>query len=379
MYFDRLDNLAERIVNYSLGLTKGERCQLLAGHSAIPLVKAIAKECIKIGAIPIFYFMDEDLTNTFLASLPQDNDELMLESITTFSQPMLQMMDGVESVVVIRSKEMDTPYEGVTGKALMSFQKEIGKVFHKFSNEKKWVVFDWPTDIQANKARLSYQEFYQYVLDISLVDYAKMYWAAQPAKAFLDSADQVQIFGPGTDLRFSKRGINTLIGAAKNSYPDGELYTAPVKDSVEGFVTFTVPSLYMGRTFESIHLEFKKGRIIKASCAKGDNKLLNDIFNTDEGASYIGEFALGINPYVTKPMNDIHYDEKIAGSFHLTPGNCYNDAFNGNRSSIHWDQVCMQDAEHGGGEIWVDGKLLRKDGMFVMEPFTLLNPQELME
>jgi aminopeptidase len=374
MEFDRLDQLAGRMANYSLKLKRGDRCLVAAGHSAMPLVRAFAEECVRAGAIPITHFMDEELTRLFLSSLPQDDDAMLAASIATCVDPMNLMMDGVEAVAVIRSKETDTPYAGATGKTLMAYQSKFGQLFHRFSNEKKWVVLDWPTALQAEKANMSYEAFYKFVMDVSLVDYAALYDAALPAKAVLDAADRVHVKGPGTDLRFSKKGINTIIGAAANSYPDGELYTAPVKDSLEGFVSFTVPSIYMGRTFDGIRLEFAQGKIVRASCERGDVEALNAIFKTDEGASYIGEFALGINPDIRQPMNDIHYDEKIAGSFHLTPGNCYNDAYNGNRSSIHWDQVCMQDPAHGGGEIWLDGQLLRRDGVFVMKEFSALNP-----
>jgi len=349
MQYDRLALLADRIANYSLKLKKGDRCLIAAGHSAMPLVNAFAGTCVEIGAVPIPYFMDDELTRLFLCSLPQDDDIALAETIATFVDPIHRMMDGVEAVVVIRSKETDTPYAGATGKTLQHFQNKFGQLFHRFTNEKRWVVLDWPTALQAEKANLSYEAFYKFVMDISLVDYAAMHAAALPAKAVLDAADRVHIHGPGTDLHFSKKGINTIIGAAANSYPDGELYTAPVKTSVEGYVTFTVPSIYMGQTFEGIRLAFSHGKIVEATCKSGDADALTAIFETDEGASYIGEFALGINPDVNQPMNDIHYDEKIAGSFHFTPGNCYNDAYNGNRSAIHWDLVCMQTPEYGGG------------------------------
>lgn len=375
MRFDRLNILAERMAGYSLKLKPGERCMIAAGHSALPLARAFADACLKAGAVPLTYFMDEEMTRIFLASLPQDDDEGLKESIAAYVAPIHRMMDGVEAVAVIRSKETDAPYAGATGKTLQHFQNQFGTLFHRFTNEKKWVVLDWPTPLQAEKAGLSYAKFYKFVMDISLVDYAAMYEACLPAKSVLDAADRVHIKGPDTDLRFSKKGINTIIGAAANSYPDGELYTAPVRNSVEGFVTFNIPSIYMGQTFNGIRLEFEEGKIVHASCREGDQNALNAIFQTDEGASYIGEFALGLNPNVIRPMNDIHYDEKIAGSFHFTPGNCYDDAFNGNRSSIHWDQVCMQDPAHGGGEIWLDGQLLRKDGLFVLEPFKALNPK----
>lgn len=374
MEFNRLDILAGRMVTNSLKLKRGERCLVIAWHSAMPLVRAFAEACIAAGAIPLIYFLDEELTRLFLAALPQDDDQALEATVATFADPIDRMLDGVEAVVVMRSKDTDAPYEGVSGKSLKPYQQRIGRIFHRFTNEKKWVVLDWPTAHQAVKAGMSYPEFYQYVMDISLIDYAAMHEAALPAKAILDAADRVHIKGPGTDLRFSKKGINTIIGAAANSYPDGELYTAPVRDSVEGYVTFNVPAIYMGHAFDGIHLEFARGKIVKATCSQGEEAALNAIFQIDEGASHIGEFALGINPFVTRPMNDVHYDEKIAGSFHFTPGNCYDDAFNGNRSAIHWDMVCMQDPAHGGGEIWLDGHLLRRDGLFVMSDFLALNP-----
>ena len=188
-----------------------------------------------------------------------------------------------------------------------------------------------------------------------------------PLKKLLEKTDRVFIKGEGTDLRFSIKGINVIMGTAENSYIDGEVYTAPVRDSLGGKITYTIPSLYMGQTFEKISFEFEKGRIVKAECEKGDVEALNNILDTDEGSRYIGEFALGINPLVTKPMNDIHYDEKMITSFHLTPGNSYKDAPNGNNSAIHWDLVCDQSPEFGGGEIWFDDVLIKKDGKFLGE------------
>ncbi len=375
MPFDRLDQLSEKIADYSLNLSPGERCMIAAGHSAMPLVLAFAHACENRRAAPLTYFMDEEITRIFLCALSGIDSEKVAETMASFMEPLHRMMAGVEAVVVIRSKESDIPFMGVHPEVLGVYQQEIGRAFHTFTNEKKWVVLDWPTHHQAQKAGMTHEAFSNFVMDLSLVDYGAMYQAALPAKAVLDAADRVHIKGPGTDLRFSKKGINTIIGAAANSYPDGELYTAPVRESVEGIVTFTVPSVYLGQSFDGIRLLFEKGRIIEATCAEGDETALHQILDTDGGARYVGEFALGINPHLNRPMTDIHYDEKIAGSFHFTPGNCYNDAYNGNRSAIHWDLVCMQDQNYGGGEIWLDGELLRKDGLFMMEAFMPLNPE----
>lgn len=377
MKFDRLKLLSEKMADYSLKLEVGERCLVAAGHSAMPLVNALAETVLIRGAVPVPYFMDEGLTQLSLRALSLDDTTRITETMTTLMAPLHRLLEGVEAVVVIRSKETDTPFAGVAEKVVEAYQQHIGRAFNCFTNQKKWVVFDWPTPHQAGKAGMIYEEFFNFVMDLSLVDYSAMYQAALPAKQILDAADQVRITGVGTDLRFSKKGINTIIGAAENSYPDGELYTAPIRDSVEGFVTFNVPSIYLGNTFEGIRLLFNHGKIVQATCEQGDEAALNAILSSDEGASYIGEFALGINPDLDRPMNDIHYDEKIAGSFHFTPGNCYDDAYNGNRSAIHWDMVCMQDKVHGGGEIWLDGKLLRKDGQFVMDGFRGLNSSKI--
>ena len=192
----------------------------------------------------------------------------------------------------------------------------------------------------------------------------------------MNRTDKVRIVGPGTDLTFSIKNIPAVPCAGNMNIPDGEVYTAPVRDSVNGVLSYNTPSPYQGFTFENIVLEFKDGKIINATA--NDTKRINEVFDTDEGARYIGEFAIGVNPYITKPMKDILFDEKIKGSFHFTPGSCYEDAWNGNESAIHWDLVNIQTEEWGGGEIYFDDVLVRKDGIFVVDELKCLNPEQLM-
>ena len=194
----------------------------------------------------------------------------------------------------------------------------------------------------------------------------------------MDKTDQVQIKGPGTDLRFSIKGLEAVMCAGLRNIPDGEVFTAPVKDSVEGELSYNVPSVYQGVSFDNVHLEFQKGKVVKASCT-GQNRKLKSILDSDAGARFIGEFAIGFNPHIKDPMRDTLFDEKIAGSFHFTPGQAYmGEADNGNRSQIHWDMVCIQRKEYGGGEIWFDGKLIRKDGLFIPKSLHKLNPDYLL-
>lgn len=374
MAADLLKKLAWNMVHYSLKLKAGEHVLVYAAPAAKPLLLALTEEFKAVGAYPFFFLYEEELDRAFLSALPADKPE---ESQTLIGQrvgPENYGFDHADASIIIRSKEADNPYEGVAMATLGNWQKAMGSLFARFTKETRWVVFDWPTENQARKAGMSHKEFYDYVLRVSAIDYAGLNRKAQPLKRMLDAADRVRITGRGTDLSFSKKGINTIIGTAENSYIDGEVYTAPVKDSVEGYVSYSIPSIYMGQTFDGVRFEFSKGKIVKASCTTGSQEVLEKILDTDEGARYIGEFALGINPEVTTPMNDIHYDEKIARSFHFTPGQCYDDAPNGNNSAVHWDLVCMQSEEYGGGEIWLDDVLIRKDGIYVHPDLTPLNP-----
>ena len=191
----------------------------------------------------------------------------------------------------------------------------------------------------------------------------------------MEKTDKVRLVAKGTDLTFSIKGIPAVKCAGHMNIPDGEVYTAPVKDSVNGVITFNAPTLENGIKHENVRLVFKNGRIVEATSS--DTKALNDVLDTDEGARYVGEFAIGVNPYVTSPMLDILFDEKISGSIHFTPGCCYDDAYNGNKSSVHWDMVLIQTPEWGGGEIYFDDMLIRKDGLFVTESLRCLNPENL--
>jgi aminopeptidase len=225
---------------------------------------------------------------------------------------------------------------------------------------------------------MAYDRFFDYVMDVCTIDYAKLHEAEKKLAALMEDAERVEIRGPGTDLRFSIQGIPVVCSHGLRNLPDGEVYTAPVRDSVQGTITYNVPSNYWGKEFKAVSFRFRDGRIDEASCA-GDVEALNRILDADEGARYIGEFSFGVNPLILEPFGSTLFDEKIAGSFHLTPGAAYERAYNGNRSSIHWDLVSIQRPEHGGGDILLDGRLVRRDGRFVAEGLEGLNPEVFLE
>jgi len=239
----------------------------------------------------------------------------------------------------------------------------------------RWVVLRFPTPSMAQLAETSLEAFEDHYFDVCNLDYAKMSKAMDALVIRMANTDQVHIVGPGTDLRFSIKGMPPIKCDGKLNIPDGEVFSAPVKDSVNGRVAFNAPSVYQGNVFENVCLTFENGKIVKA--VSSDTARSDAIFDTDPGARYVGEFAIGVNPYITKAIKDTLFDEKIAGSFHFTPGSCYEECDNGNKSAVHWDLVCIQTPEYGGGEMYFDGVLVRKDGLFVVEDLEGLNPQGL--
>jgi aminopeptidase len=222
---------------------------------------------------------------------------------------------------------------------------------------------------------MSTEAFEDFYFRVCTMDYRRMARALTPLHRRMQRADRVQLKGPGTDLTFSIKGIGAKPCVGLRNIPDGEVFSCPVKTSVQGVIQFNAPTIYSGTRFENIRLVFRDGRIVEATGS--DSRRLNEILNTDAGARYVGEFSLGFNPHIRQPMGDILFDEKIAGSLHFTPGQAYTECDNGNRSAVHWDLVLIQRPEWGGGEIWFDGELIRQDGKFRPKDLRGLNPEKL--
>ena len=251
--------------------------------------------------------------------------------------------------------------------------KKLKKSSDIIIDEKKWILLNYPTHGLAQKANMSYERFYNYLLEVCTVNYKEMAENLKALKELMEKTDKVRIVGDETNLTFSIKDIPAIICAGTANLPDGEIFTAPIKNSVNGTIKYNTTSSYQGEIFKNVKFKFKNGKIIEATADNNTTKL-NQILDTDEGARYIGEFALGINPLILHPMGDILFDEKIAGSLHFTPGQCYSgEADNGNASSIHWDLVLIQRPEYGGGEIYFDDVLIRKDGVFLDSKLKKLN------
>jgi aminopeptidase len=286
-------------------------------------------------------------------------------------------MSKMQAYVSVRASANASELADVPSDKMKQFAKLYQEPVHFQQRVPKtrWVVMRYPNPSMAQMAGMSTSRFEDFYYDVCTLDYEKMSRAMEPLKKLMDATDKVHIKGPGTDLRFSIKGIGSVKCDGRINIPDGECYSAPVKETVEGTIAYNTPSLYQGATYENIRFTFEKGRIVKAESS--DTARMNKVLDSDPGARYVGEFSLGFNPYIHVPMKDTLFDEKIAGSLHLTPGNAYETADNGNRSGVHWDIVLIQTPAHGGGEIWFDGRLIRKDGTFVVPELEGLNPGNL--
>ena len=370
MQDQRINKLAKGLINYSCALKKGEKVLIEAKGIDYMLVNALVKEAYAVGAIPFVEIFDNRVTRELL--LGQTEEQVKLRA-----KWGCERMSQMDAYIGVRGGENCNELSDVSeDKMQMESKYYSHPVHHEIRVKKtKWVVLRYPNQGMAQQAGMSTDAFEDFYFNVCNLDYSKMDNAMNALQKRLNKTDKVRIVGPNTDLTFSIKGIGSKKCAGRCNIPDGEIYSAPVRDSVNGIITYNTPSVENGFKFENVSLTFKDGKIIKATA--NDNEKVNAIFDTDEGARYVGEFALGVNPYITKPMGDILFDEKISGSIHFTPGSCYDDCDNGNQSAIHWDLVLIQTKEYGGGEIYFDDELIRKDGIFVVPDLFPLNPENL--
>lgn len=367
----RMTTLAENLVNYSCAVKKGENVLIDVTGVDGALVEELVKAVYKAGGYPFVEINDQRVNRALLCGTSAEHCKRWAD----FDAYRMQKMDAY---IGIRGgsntfENSDVPSENIKTYSIV-YQDEVHL---NIRLSKKWVILRYPNPSMAQLAQMSTEKFEDFYFDVCNLDYGKMDRAMDALQAYMAKTDKVRIVSPNTDLTFSIKGIKGIKCAGKMNIPDGEVYTAPVKSSVNGVITYNTPTMNRGKRFENISFTFKDGKIIKATCTNGLDKELNEILDSDEGARFVGEFAIGVNPYINDAICDILFDEKIAGSIHFTPGNAYDDADNGNRSTVHWDLVLIQTPEYGGGEIYFDGKLIRKDGRFVIKELEGLNPENL--
>jgi aminopeptidase len=360
----RFDKLAKLLVEYSTRLKRNETVLVEAFDVPDEMPIALIRAIRKAGAIPFVQIHRARVSRAL--TLGASDRQLRL-----LASHELARMRKMDAYIAVRGSNNVTELSDVPAKQMQLMAKRMRPVQDQRVKKTKWVVLRWPTPSMAQLAGMSTEAFEDFYFEVCTLDYGKLQPGMKALKALMERTDCVEIKGTGTDVRFSIKGIPAVICGGDRNIPDGEVFSCPVKNSVQGCVTFNAPSIYQSTGFDGIRLEFRDGKIVDAT--SNQTEKLNKILDSDAGARYLGEFSLGFNPHVLQPMRDILFDEKIAGSFHLTPGQAYEEADNGNRSQVHWDMVSIQRPDYGGGEIYFDGKLIRRDGEFLSKQLRSLN------
>ncbi|TFB25075.1 aminopeptidase [Filobacillus milosensis] len=365
----RINKLADLLVNYSVRLQKNEKLLIENTGLQQELVSAIIEKAYEAGGHPFVELKDPKVMRSLLKGANEDQ-------LKAWEKYEATVMEDMDAYLAIRSGDNINELSDVPSENNKLYGQTVGKVHRNIRVPKtKWCVLRYPNDSMAQLASMSTEAFEDFYFNVCTLDYDKMNKAMDALVKKMDETDEVHIKGPGTDLKFSIKDIPKIKCAGQMNIPDGEVYTAPVRDSVNGTLSYNTPSPYQGFVYENVQLTFENGKIVDAKA--NDTDRINEVLDSDEGARYIGEFAIGINPYILHPMKDILFDEKIDGSFHFTPGQAYDDAYNGNDSSVHWDMVCIQREDYGGGEMYFNGELVRKNGRFVIPELEGLNPENL--
>ena len=364
MHDARFDKLAKLLVEYSTRLKRNEKVLIEAFDVPDEMTIALIRAARKVGAIP-FVQIQRAQVNREIALKALDRQ------LSLAARHELARMKTMDAYIALRGSNNITELSDVPVDKMQLIAKKMRPVTDQRVKKTKWVVLRWPTPSMAQLASMSTEAFENFYFDVCTLDYRKLQPGMKALKTLMEKTGRVEIKAPGTDLRFSIKGIPAVICGGDRNIPDGEVFTAPVKDSVQGHITFNAPTIYQSVGFDGIRLEFRDGKIVDAK--SNQTEKLNKILDSDPGARYIGEFSLAFNPHILEPMRDILFDEKIAGSFHFTPGQAYDEADNGNRSQVHWDMVSIQRPDYGGGEIYFNGKLIRRDGEFLPKQLRSLN------
>lgn len=367
----RIEKLAKNLLNYSVKLKENENILIeVLGEEGLPLAKELMKHATELKAKPYFNIVNHEVLRIMLENATE-------EQIKIYAKHDLERMKDMDVYIGIRAYSNTAELTRIPQDKMELYNKYYTLPVHFEERVKntKWCILRYPNNSMAQMSNMSLEEFEDFYFDVCNVNYDRMSSAMDKLVDLMNNTDKVHIIGKDTDLTFSIRGIKAEKYMGTFNIPDGEVASAPVKNSVNGYITYNTETRYNGQIFNNVRFEFKDGKIVKAT--SNNTEAMNKILDTDEGARYIGEFAIGLNPYVEKPIGDTLFDEKIKGSFHFTPGDAIEESDNGNRSSIHWDIVNIQRPEYGGGEIWFDGVLIRKDGLFVIPELLPLNPENL--
>ncbi|MEM0968678.1 MAG: aminopeptidase [Verrucomicrobiota bacterium] len=371
MHDERIDLLAEKLVHYSTSVKRGDRVLIDLFDAPPEMGVALVRAVRKAKAVPFVNLHQAKVSRELGMHASEEQFELI-------SKHALHQMQDMEAYIAVRGSHNINELSDVPPKSQKLIAAKMRSVLNHRVSKTRWCVLRWPSSAMAQQAMMSTEAFEDFYFRVCLLDYKALLPGMKALKRMMDKTKEVHITGPGTDLQFSIEGMSSIVCGGTHNIPDGEVFTAPVRESVEGVIQYNAPTVYQGIAFDQVKLEFEGGKIVNATA--NNTKALNRILDSDDGARFIGEFAIGFNNEIQEPMRDILFDEKIGGSFHFTPGQAYEgEADNGNRSQVHWDMVQIQRKDWGGGEIRFDGKPIRKDGLFLLKSLEPLNPGGLSE
>ncbi len=371
MYNNLLDEekLAEKLVNYSCKVKKGEKVLITYSDCPDTFIECLIESVTKVGAIPLVYRLDKAIKRRLLLN----SSEEMFEYYKTMVEPIMKSADAV---ILIGGSQNDFELSDVPQTAFANYSKIYVEPIHfDIRCSKKWVLLRYPNPSFAQNSGMSSEKFSKFFFDVCTLDYEALDKKMEPLKTLMEATDKVHIVTPTTDLSFSIKGLPAIKCSGECNIPDGECYTAPVKNSVNGTIKFNIPAIDNGVEFKDITLTFKDGKIIDHDC--NEKEKFREILDTDEGSRYLGEFSFGLNPYCTYSLKDILFDEKMSGSIHLAIGSSYDDCYNGNKSAVHLDLIQKHSPELGGGKIYFDDKLIYEDGKFICPNLVALNRENL--
>lgn len=366
MYRHQDKELAKKILNFSCELEEGQNVMLqLTGLNGVELMRALVETAREMKVHPFVQINDTEIQRM----LVEKGDENFWRRQAEADQ--LPLMKQMDAFVGIRASQNIYEQAEARKEANEAYSNEFLKPVHfeERVNNTNWVVLRYPSPAFAMNAKMPTEKFKDFYYKACLLDYSQLAEAMKPLEERLRNTDMIQLKGEGTDIQFSVKGQNWIPCFGKRNIPDGELFSSPILSSVDGHITYT-SSVYQGKPFDYVKLEVRDGVVVDFDSSNNDQ--LEEILDTDAGARQFGEFSFGLNPIIEKPMHDILFDEKIYGSNHLTLGNDYEIAPNGNESNIHWDLVCI------GADVYLDGEKIREGRKFITDDLKGLNPENLL-
>jgi aminopeptidase len=363
----RIEKLADLLVNYSVEVKPGDQVILTGTTDAWPLVRETYRHIIRAGGNATLNWSETDLVEILL----KEGNEEQLQYVSPAAKITMETFD---CLINIGGSKNTRQLTGIDLERMSTLRKARGDLMRlqmerSAAGDFRWVGTLFPTNAHAQDADMSLEDFEHFVYGACFADRAdpvsewrKLSAMQQRLVDWLQGKKHVRVAGPHADLELSIEGRTFINSDGKRNMPSGEIFTGPVENSANGWVDFTYPAIVGGLEVEGIHLEFEEGKVVKASAKKNQPYLLKTL-DTDEGARYLGEFAIGTNNGIQRFTRSILFDEKIGGTIHMALGAGYPETGSVNRSSVHWDMICgMQD----GGKIWVDDELFYDSGKFVM-------------